>query len=185
MNYETVLNQALDLIADGDEEKPEAMLQGIIDHIKASLDGTQGDVGRYYYWGRALTAMEEPEQALLKFEKALGLEPEHEPSLWETASIFLHDLEKPETAKLLLAEKLIPMNPKNALYQESLRAAEFAVRLQKDPPSGAGSKPGPNAAKAKSGTTAAERADREKALKEEADALLRETGKWEEEDGII
>jgi tetratricopeptide (TPR) repeat protein len=185
MDYEAVLNQALDLIADGDEEKPEAMLQGIIDHVKARLDGTQADVGRYYYWGRALTAMDEPEQALLKFEKVLGLDPEHEPSLWETASIFLHDLEKPETAKLLLADKLIPMNPKNALYRESLRAAEFAVRLQKDPPSGAGTKPGPNAAKEKPGTTAAERAEREKALKEEADALLKETGKWEEEDGII
>ena len=185
MDYETVLNQALDLIADGDEEKPEAMLQSIIDHVKARLDGTQGDIVRYYYWGRALTAMDEPEQALLKFEKVLGLDPGHEPSLWETASIFLHDLEKPETAKLLLTDKLIPMNPRNTLYQESLKAAEFAVRLKRDPPSGARTKPGPNAAKPKPGTTAAERAEHEKALKEEADALLRETGKWEEEDDII
>lgn len=57
--------------------------------------------------------------------------------------------------------------------------------MKKDPPSGAGTKPGPNAAKAKPGITAAERAEHEKALKEEADALLRETGKWEEEDDLI
>lgn len=98
MDYETVLNQALDLIADGDEEKPEGMLQGIIDDAKARMDGTLADIHRFYFWGRALTAMDEPEQALLKFEKALNLDPEHEPSLWETASIFLHELEKPETA---------------------------------------------------------------------------------------
>ncbi|GEM_PF-5301891 len=183
MDYEAVLNQALDLIADGETRKSERLLQGIIDHLKGRLDGTNGDISRYYYWGRALTAMDEPEQALLKFEKVLSLDPTHELSLWETASIFLHDLEKPESAKVLLVEKLLPMNPGNALYQESLRAAEFAARLKKEPPTGTpGTKPGPRAAKPKAGTTASER---EKALKEEADALLRETGMWEEEDGII
>jgi hypothetical protein len=181
MDYEAVLNQALDLIADGDERKSERLLQGIIDHLKGRLNGTVEDITRYYYWGRALTAMEEPEQALLKFEKVLSLETDHEGALWESASIFLHDLERPESAKTLLTEKLIPMSPGNALYLESLRAAEFAVRLKKDPPSGAaGAKPEPG--KRKAGTSAS---DREKALKEEADALLRESGVWEEDDDKI
>ncbi|MDB5104730.1 MAG: hypothetical protein JWP91_2419 [Fibrobacteres bacterium] len=183
MEYETNLNKALDLIADGEERKSERLLQGIIDDVKAKLDGTEGDINRYYFWGRALTAMEEPEQALLKFEKALGLDTSHEPSLWETASIFLHELDRPESAQALLAQKLLPMNPRNALYQETLKAAEFAVKLKKSPPSGtAAAKPDPNIAKAKSGDTAGER---EKALKEEADALLREAGKWEAEDDEI
>jgi tetratricopeptide (TPR) repeat protein len=183
MDYEAVLNQGLDLLAEGEDPKAERILQGIINDLKARLDGTEGDINRYYYWGRALTAMDEPEQALLKFEKVLSLDTAHEPSLWETASIFLHDLDRPESAKLLLAEKLLPMSPKNALYLESLRAAEFALKLKKSPPPGAGgAKPGPSIAKPKSGTTASER---EKALKEEADALLRESGKWEDDDDKI
>jgi tetratricopeptide (TPR) repeat protein len=183
MDYETALNQALDSLADGDERKSERLLQSMIDHVKARLDGTEEDINRYYYWGRALTAMEEPEQALLKFEKVLSLNTAHEGSLWETASIFLHELERPESARQLLAERLLPMDPKNALYQESLQAAEFALKLKKNPPPGAGgANPEPRVAKPKSATTASER---EKALKEEADALLRETGKWEEEDDQI
>ena len=75
--------------------KPKRMLQGIIDHVKARLDGTEADVGPPLLLGPRLTAMDEPEQALLKFEKVLGIDPEHEPALWETASIFLHDLERP------------------------------------------------------------------------------------------
>ena len=183
MDYEAVLNKALDLIADGEERKSERLLQSIIDNVKSQLDGTEEDINRYYFWGRALTAMDEPEQALLKFEKVLSLDTAHEPTLWETASIFLHDLDRPESAQALLAEKLLPMNPRNTMYQETLRAAEFAMKLKKSPPSGSpGAKADQNVAKAKSATTASER---EKALKEEADALLRESGKWEEDDDNI
>jgi tetratricopeptide (TPR) repeat protein len=171
MDYETTLNQALDLLADGEEKKAERLLQGIIDDLKPRLAKDDGDLDRYYYWGRALTAMDEPEQALLKFEKVLQLDPEHEPSLWETASIFLHDLDRPESARLLLAEKLLPMSPKNALYEESLRAAEFALRLRKEPPPGAAPK-GPKAH------------SREENLAKEADALLEGLGDFDPESGI-
>ncbi|HKP96210.1 MAG TPA: hypothetical protein VJ385_10670 [Fibrobacteria bacterium] len=179
MDYETTLNQALDLLADGEDRKAGRLLQGIIDHVKARLTRSEADLDLYYYWGRALTAMEEPEQALLKFEKALGIDAGHEASLWETASIFLHDLDRPESAALLLKEKLLPASPDNALYLESLRAAEFAVRLKKSPPPGAGAKPGPGPAKPGS---AAARREREAALQAEADALLAEAGDWSPED---
>lgn len=178
MDYETTLNQALDLIADGEDRKADRMLQGIIDHAKARLSGTPEDIDRHYFWGRALTAMEEPEQALLRFERALQIDPEHEGSLWETASIFLHELEKPESARALLAEKLIPMSPDNALYRESLTAAEFALKLQKHPPG----------ARKEAQAPARPRAidhEREAALQREADALLKEAGDWEPEDGEI
>jgi tetratricopeptide (TPR) repeat protein len=178
MDYEAILNQALDLLADSQESKAERLLQGIIDHLKKRLNGSDSDRDLYYYWGRALTAMDEPEQALLKFEKALNQDPAHEPSLWETASIFLHDLERPESAQLLLTEKLLPMSPENPLYVESLRAAEFAMRLKKNPPPGA--RPDP-IAKKKAGDT---QEARERELKEAADALLRESGDWSPEDEI-
>ncbi len=188
MDYESTLNQAIDLIADGEERKADRMLQGIIDHAKARLSATPEDLDRYYYWGRALTAMEEPEQALLRFEKVLQLDPDHEGALWETASILLHELERPESARALLADKLLPMSPDNALYRESLQAAEFALRLRKDPPSGSPAAHKVASEGARGTATVRPKAvdkEREKALQQEADALLREAGAWETDDGEI
>ncbi|MEO7426580.1 MAG: hypothetical protein ABI036_15430 [Fibrobacteria bacterium] len=210
MDYEITLNQALDLLADGEEKKAERILQGIIDHIKARLNRKEADVDLHYYWGRALTAMDEPEQALLRFEKALEIDAGHEPTLWETASIFLHDLDRPESAAAVLKEKLLPLSPDNADYLEALRLAEFTLRLKKQPPpvSGAMDKPEGGTAfeprpDANSGTPAgpppgfpagtpagirskakseAARREREAALQAEADALLAESGDWSPED---
>lgn len=181
MDYEATLNQALDLLADGDQRKADRLLQGIIDHAKARLSGGPDDLERHYFWGRALTSLEEPEQALLRFERALQIDPAHEPSLWETASIFLHELDRPETARAILADKLLPASPDNALYRESLIAAEFALKLRKNPPPGA-PKAGAQAAAPKDHASAR---DREEALKREADALLKEAGDWEPEDDEI
>jgi tetratricopeptide (TPR) repeat protein len=186
MDYEIALNQALDLLADGEQRRADRLLQGIIDHAKARLSGTPEDLERHYFWGRALTAMEEPEQALLRFERALQIDPAHEPSLWETASIFLHELDKPESARVILAEKLLPVSPDNALYRESLRVAEFALRLQKEPPG-----PGPRTGPAADGPPAAPARDpaaekeRAAALEREAKDLLRAAGLAEPEDEIV
>ena len=134
MDYEAVLNQALDLLADSQDRKSAKLLQVCIDDIKSKLKGSDADLDGFYYWGRCPTAMEEYEQALLKFEKVLQINPDHEGSLWETASIFLHDLERPESARLVLAERLLKLRPDNADYQEALRAAEFCIRLGTSPP---------------------------------------------------
>lgn len=134
MDYEASLNQALDLLADGEDHKARRILQGGIDDVKKNLADSDADLPRYYYWGRFLTAMEEYEQALLKFEKALRIDPDHEGSLWETASIFLHDLDRPDTAKTLLADKLVKRFPANPTYVEALREAEFLLRIRNSPP---------------------------------------------------
>jgi tetratricopeptide (TPR) repeat protein len=193
MDYEATLNQALDLLADGEDRKAERLLQGIIDHLKPRLTGSDADLEQYYFWGRALTAMDEPEQALLKFEKALAIDPSHEPSLWETASIFLHDLDRPESAVALLKEKLLPASPGNAMYAESLKAAEFALRLKKSPPPAGGKAPdaegkaaggeGPAARSEAKRKADSARRDREAALQAEADALLEEAG-WTPDDEL-
>lgn len=189
MDYESTLIQALDLIADGEDRKADRLLQSIIDHAKTRMAGTSDDLDRYFYWGRALVAMEEPEQALLRFEKVLMLESDHEGALWETASVFLHELERPESARALLADKLLPMSPDNALYRESLQAAEFALRLRKDPPNDSTGDARPTSEAARSAGAARVRSapdkEREKALQQEADALLREAGAWETDDGEI
>jgi tetratricopeptide (TPR) repeat protein len=134
MDYEATLNQALDLLADGEERKAGRILQASIDDIKKHLTGTDSDLERFYFWGRCLTAMEEVEQALLKFEKALRIDPDHEGSLWETASIFFHDLDRAESAKPLLVDRLLKHHPNNELYQETLRAVDFALKIRKSPP---------------------------------------------------
>lgn len=134
MDYEASLNQALDLLADGEERKAKILLENGIRQVKADLTGGDADCGRYYYWGRFLTALEEFEQALLKFEKALQIDPAHEGSLWETASILLHDMDRPDLAKALLAEKLLPLAPGNPLYAETLKEAEFLLRVRTSPP---------------------------------------------------
>lgn len=172
MDYEAVLNRGLDLLADGEEDGAERVFQSIIDHLKGRLDKTGADLDRYYYWGRALTAMEEYEQALLKFEKALKIDPGHEPTLWETASIFLHDMERPESAQSLLKEKLLPKSPGNPLYEEALKAAEFLVRLKKSPPPEAGgAKPGKDGKpKEKSAGIGEDEADEEGELRESGDS---------------
>jgi tetratricopeptide (TPR) repeat protein len=185
VDYESTLNQALDLKADGEDRKADRLLQNIIDHAKARISGSDDDLERHYFWGRALTAMEEPEQALLRFEKALQIDPEHEGTVWETASIFLHELDRPDSARTLLAERLLPMSPDNALYRESLVAAEFALKLRKNPPgNGPAGKEPPSAAKAAANPRLSDH-EREAALQREADALLKEAGDWEPEDAEI
>jgi tetratricopeptide (TPR) repeat protein len=134
MDYEASLNQALDLLADGEDRKALALLEAGVKDVKKNLTGGDEDLGRHYYWGRFLTAMEEYEQALLKFEKALRIDPDHEGSLWETASILIHDLDKPDLAKALLKDKLIPLHPDNELYVETLKEAEFLLRVKASPP---------------------------------------------------
>ena len=134
MDYEATLNGALDLLADGEDKKAGKVLQSCIDDIKKNLTHSELDLDRYYYWGRCLTAMEEVEQALLKFEKALKIDPDHEGSLWETASIFFHDMNRPENAEPILAERLLKIAPENELYIESLQAVRFALKLRKSPP---------------------------------------------------
>ena len=137
MDYEAALNQALDLLADGEDRKARTLLENGIRQVKKDLSGGEGgdaDRDRYYYWGRFLTAQEEFEQALLRFERALQIDPGHEGSLWETASILLHDMDRPELAKVLLAEKLLPLAPGNPLYVETLKEAEFLLRVRASPP---------------------------------------------------
>jgi tetratricopeptide (TPR) repeat protein len=134
MDYELVLSDAIDALADEENKKAERVLNELIDHAKNGLDGTERDAMRYFAWGRALRLLEEPEQALLRLEQVFGLKPDHEGALWETASILLHDLEKAELASEILEKRLLPIRPGDDLYQEALDIARFRMRLSKSPP---------------------------------------------------
>ncbi len=130
MDYEETLKKAYDLIADFEDAEAYELLETCIADIKKTLSGTQKDADRYYYWGLCLSAMDEPEQALLKFELAIGLDPQHESALWEVVSTLLYELDKPDSAKVILEERLLKAFPENEKYQEALRLADLALREQ-------------------------------------------------------
>ncbi len=134
MDYESILAAAIDVLADEDVKKAETILNKMIEAAKAKMDGSVGDAERFYAWGRGLRLLEEPEQALLRLEQVLGLVPNHEGALWETASIFLHDLDKADSAAEIIEKRLLPMRPDEELYRESLDTARFRLRLSKSPP---------------------------------------------------
>src|SRR5215217_292130 len=125
---EQILGDAIDLIADMRDAEAEDMLNAFILTLKSAMNGTEGDAERYYYWGRALALQEEWEQALLRHESALQLDPNHEGALWETASILMDALEKPESAKSVLEQRLLPLKPKDETYLEALASADALIR---------------------------------------------------------
>ena len=132
---EELLNAAMDLMADFRDDEAEELLEKLIARLKSGINATATDADRYYYWGRALTLLEEQEQALLRFENALQIQPEHEGSLWETATLLLYELERPEAAKVILEQKLLVLQPGYPLYEEALKASETLIRLKaKKPP---------------------------------------------------
>ena len=134
-DIEELLNEAMDLMADFRDDEAEESINELIGKIKADMNATAADADRYYYWGRALSLLEEPEQALLRFEQALQLVPEHEGSLWETTTLLLYELERPEGAKSILEERLVKLRPGYGLYEEALAASETLIRLKNAKPS--------------------------------------------------
>lgn len=125
---EQILADAIDLIVDFRQEEAETLLNAFTGVLKAAMNGTDADAQRYYYWGRALALLDEWEQALLRYESALGVLPDHEPSLWETAVILMDELDKPESAKAILEERLLKLKPGNPVYAEALASAEVLIR---------------------------------------------------------
>ena len=135
---EETLNNAMDLLADFRDDEAEEVINEFIGSLKSGIDGTVADADRHYYWGRGLSLLEEPEQALLRFEKALQIKPDHEGALWETTTLLLYELERPEGAKAILEQSLLPLRPGYGLYVEALAASETLIRLQGARPAGKG-----------------------------------------------
>ena len=131
---EQIFSDAIDLIADDRTAEAEELLNAFIAALKSSMNGADADAGRYYWWGRALALQEEWEQALLRFEDALRTDPGHEGALWETVQILMDALDKPESAKTLLTERLLKLGPENPDYLEALSSAETLIRRREGRP---------------------------------------------------
>jgi tetratricopeptide (TPR) repeat protein len=131
---EQILSDAIDLIVDDRQGEAENLLAAFTTALRQAMNGTEADAHRYYLWGRALELQDEWEQALLRFESALNLLPDHEPSLWETAMVLMDELDKPELAKTVITERLLKLKPDHPEYVEALASAEALIRRRDDRP---------------------------------------------------
>ncbi len=125
---EQILNDAIDLLADARQEEAETLLNAFVATLKSAMNGSDADAERWYFQGRALALLDEWEQALLRFEHALQIKPNHEPALWETVVILMDELDKPELAKTLLEQRLLALKPTDETYKEALASAEVLIR---------------------------------------------------------
>jgi tetratricopeptide (TPR) repeat protein len=132
MVLEKELNEAMDLYADGKEAESEALLDRLTERlkelrIKAKQPGSaMREVDVLLSWALCLVLLQEYEQALLKYEEALKLDPANDEIVWEMAQLFLYQLHKPDSAKALLEERLLKNSPDNEEYQDAFRLAKMA-----------------------------------------------------------
>ncbi len=142
MNYQKIICDAMDEMADGKDEAAEAKLNECMADIKIHTADGSADESHYYNWGMCLYLLEEYEQSLLKFEKVLEFDPAHEDSLWQIVSILFYNLQKAEAALHILEKKLLPKYPDEPLYNEAL--TDIQSYLRHAPKEASGEKPDTN-----------------------------------------
>jgi len=90
-------------------------------------DPGKADVALYFYLGLARNHLEEPQAAADAYEKALELEADHSPSLWNLALTYL-DLERYAEARALF-ETYLTLNP-----DQAARVQPYLRELEKHTP---------------------------------------------------
>jgi tetratricopeptide (TPR) repeat protein len=124
---EESLAQALDLFADGEDRKASILLDKLVQRLRLlSVGGDRLPALRL--WAIVLCAQEEWEQALLKYEQILSIASDDEDALWQSAQILLRNLERPEPARALIADRLLPLN-RLPDYEDALRECEAALGI--------------------------------------------------------
>lgn len=130
---ETDIASAMDFIADGEERRANILLDRCIQKLRLlSVGASRKEALRL--WAICLCIQEEWEQSLLKYEQVLSIDPADEDSLWQSAQILLRNLEKPEAARRVLEDRLLPINRTDE-YLDTLRECEAAMGI---PPAGKG-----------------------------------------------
>lgn len=130
---ETDIANAMDFIADGEERRANILLDRCIQKLRLlSVGASRKEALRL--WAICLCIQEEWEQSLLKYEQVLSIDPSDEDALWQSAQILLRSLEKPEAARRVLEDRLLPINRTDE-YLDTLRECEAALGI---PPAGKG-----------------------------------------------
>ena len=124
---EASLAQAMDLYAEGEDRRATILVDKAIQKLRLLSVGADR-LPSVRLWALALCTQEEWEQALLKYEQILSIAPDDEDALWQSAQILLRSLERPEPARALLADRLLPIN-RLPEYEDALREAEAALGI--------------------------------------------------------
>ncbi len=130
MKYEEEIGRAIELLAEEQETDAETLFYSIIGQIKIELTHDKENCELYHQWAICLSCMDEYEQALLKYEKIVTINPNEEDAWYEICSTLL-TLERPEEAEHILEKKLIPLSPGNEKYEEALATAKLTLKLER------------------------------------------------------
>lgn len=127
---EADISQAIDFCADGEERRAAVLLDRCNQKLRLLSVGAHR-LEALNLWALSLGVSEEWEQALLKYEQVLSIDPANEDALWQSAQIILRQLEKPESARTLLSERLLPIN-RLPEYVDALRECEAALGIERE-----------------------------------------------------
>lgn len=131
MNYEAQLCQAIDLLANEQEDQAHTLIENTIAEIKRYLPEAVEKAPLYYYWGQGLELLDEPEQALLQYEAALKAHVEYIPAWEALCRALLEELDRPDEAQTILLSRLLPHEPESEIYQDWLARAQIALNDNK------------------------------------------------------
>ena len=140
LQIEADICKIYDLLAEDQDAKAQKAIYLIIEELKARTqveftDNLFPEQSAYFLqWGRCLELLDEPEQALLKWEKSLNFEPQSIETLWAMASCLIYTMNKPEIAIPLLKDRLIPLDEHNEQFIDALKASELGAMASEDFP---------------------------------------------------
>ena len=126
---EADISTAIDHCADGEDRKAALLLDKCNQKLRLLSVGAHR-LEALGLWALSLGVSEEWEQALLKYEQILSIDPANEDALWQSAQIILRQLENPESARKLLTERLLPIN-RLPEYVDALRECEAALGIER------------------------------------------------------
>jgi len=121
---------AIDFCADGQDRRAVVLLEKCNQKLRLLSVGAHR-AAALHLWALSLGVMEEWEQALLKYEQILSIDASDEEALWQSSLILLRQLEKPESARVLLADRLLPIN-RLPEYVDALRECEAALGIERE-----------------------------------------------------
>ena len=121
---------AMDYCADGEDRRAVVLLERCNQKLRLLSVG-QHRVEALKLWALSLAVLEEWEQALLKYEQILSIDSVDEESLWQASLILLRNMERPESARALIADRLLPLNQLPE-YLDALRECEAALGIERE-----------------------------------------------------
>lgn len=130
---EAIFCRAIDLMVSNHQSEAEELLEGAISTLRERLvDCSNSEEIALFQelWGDALSLMEEPEQALLHYEKGLQATTDQPQLLWKICRTLLEELERYSEAEEILTQKLLPLDPQNSDYLDALDTARGPQRYK-------------------------------------------------------